>query len=95
MMPDYTALYHRAYSVAYVGANYRDGPACVLAGLLEVTKAAEAYGRALALAEAGDICQSIQDDVEFPESGRGIVAAKLIIRAIATRGLRDEHGDER
>jgi len=49
----------------------------------EVARAAAEKARKEALLEAADICQRIQDDPEFPESGWGVVTAKLVFRVMA------------
>jgi len=59
-----------------------------------------AFNRWLAAHDAGiradqiekdaGICQRIQDDPEFPKSGQGVVAAKVVIRAQPNEGKNDE-----
>lgn len=41
--------------------------------------------------EAADICQRVQDDPAFLESGPGVVAAKIVIRARAVEIRNGEH----
>ena len=62
--------------------------------LAEVVVAVVAEARTEALMEAVDICQRIQDDAEFPDSGVGVVTAKIILRSLATEAAIREGGNQ-
>jgi len=66
----------------------RYGKCDCVAELVTDLVAVVAEARTEALNEAADVCQRIQDDALFPDSGVGVVTAKIVLRSLATDALR-------
>jgi len=69
-----------SYTFSKMAENL-DEAAAALVQLRDERDAARADGWDEAMTEAGNVCQRIQDDPEFSESGPGVVAAKIVLRA--------------
>lgn len=66
-----------------VGGGYVFPSRQITDGLPTPALASAAQATAAAFDEAAMVCQRIQDDKEFPESGPGVVAAKIVFRGMA------------